>query len=1021
VPRLLSWSLRGMETDMRADGLSEPERRLWMEFSYGTHTDLRTGDPQCDDPAGAQSWGPERIVRAEVIRDLLVGRPLVDEQQNPGQSPSVFLSGARIIGQLDLRGLDFAPPLLLQQCVLDEPLVIADSMSRSIRLYGCHLPGVQGSWLKCAGDLHLRGCQVDGAVNLAGAYIGGQLVLSGSTLSTPRGIAVCGDGLVVVGDLFCRDGAVVKGEVSLVAARIGGELRFSASTLCNPEGIALHADRITVEKDMYCREGFAAEGEVRLANGQIKGQLNFDRATLRNPGKVALCADHLVVGLHLYCQDDFTTEGEVSLVAARVGGEVRFSASRLSHRGGTALRADRLYVSDDMYCRQALEVIGSVSLRGAHIKGQLNFNHAALRNPGKVVLCADQLVVGSHLYCQDDFTAEGEVSLVAARVGGEVRFSTSTLSNPEGVALCADRLYVAADMYCRQKLHFDGMISLRGAHIKGQLNLNHAALRNPGKVALCADQLVVGSHLYCQDEFTIKGGVSLVAARVGGEVRFSASTLTNPGEVALRADRLVVADDMYCREGLEINGEVSLRGAHIKGVLDFSTTAIHNLDGIAIQADQLTVGGDLRCDEGFRAEGMIDLTDAHVNGELNLSNATLNNPGNVALHAPRLIVDQDMFCRDEFTVNGTVCLVGAHIGGKLSFTSARLTGASLTEDQLSDTGIEQMLTRSVEPVEPRPVRTPPAGRHLAKKWLAPSPTSGRRDTQAKPATMRANQEIAKAEIVSGAFGLALVADGLRVDIDMTCDAGFTSKGEFRLKGARISRNLDFSDAEVNNERGVALNAEDMQAERMLMPARCEAGRISLRYGKMVELDDKRGVRPDQIDITGLSYETLIPPMDPETRLQWLAENDYEPQPYDQMARSYRRLGYEDSARKVQLAQERRRRDTLPAGRKIFAYLQDLTIGYGYLPNRAATLFVFLLLLGVVVFWHWPPHPIDNKKIYFNPIFYTLNVLIPFVNFGQRDLWNSTLGLEVFKVFLAGAGWGLAITALAGINRKLTRS
>jgi hypothetical protein len=1020
-----------MGIEMRADRLSEPERMLWREFSSGTHIDRRIGDPQRDDPVGAQLWGPERIIRAEVIKNLLVGRRLVDEQQNneqrnkewgPGQSPSVFLSGVRITGQLDLCGFSFAPPLLLQQCLLDEPLVIADSMSQSIRLYGCHLPGVQGAWLKCAGDLHLRDCQIEGAVDLAGAYIGGQLVLSGSTLSNPEKVAVCGDGLVVAGDLFCRDGAVVQGGVSLVAARIGGELRFSKSTLRNPTGIALHADRITVEKDMYCREGFAAEGEVRLANGQVKGQLNFDKATLHNPGKVALCADHLVVGRHLYCQDDFTTEGEINLVAARVGGEVRFSASRLSNPGGTALRADRLYVSDDMYCRQALEVTGAVSLCGAHIRGQLNFNHASLHNPGKVVLCADQLVVGSHLYCQDGFLAEGGISLVAARVGGEVRFSTSRLSNPEGVALCADRLYVAADMYCRQKLHVDGMVSFRGAHIAGQLNFNNATLCNVGRIGLDADQLIVGSHLYCQEEFTIKGGVSLVAARVGGEVRFSASRLCHPGKVALRADRLVVEDDMYCREGLEIDGGVSLRGAHIKGALDFSTTAVRNPDGVAIQADQLTVGSDLCCDEGFRAEGMIDLTDVHVNGECNLSNATLHNPGNVALHAPRLIVDQDMFCRDEFTVDGVVCLIGAHIGGKLSFTSARLTGASLTEDQLSDTGIMQMLTRNVEPLEPRPIRNRSARRRLTKKQYAQLPTSGRRDPQTKPARMGVKEKTGKEEIVSGASGLALVADGLRVDMDMTCDAGFTSQGEVRLKGARISRNLDFSDAEVNNERGAALNAEDMQAERMLMPAKCLAGRISLRYGKMVELDDKRGVRPDQIDITGLSYETLIPPMDPETRLEWLAENDYEPQPYDQMARSYRRLGYEESARKVQLAQERRRRETLTTGRKVFGYLQDWTIGYGYRPNRAATLFGLVLLLGIAVFLRFPPQPADaGKGILFNPVFYTLDVLIPFADFGQRDLWIWTFWHEVFKVILAIFGWILAFTALAGINRKLTRS
>ena len=103
--------------------------------------------------------------------------------------------------------------------------------------------------------------------------------------------------------------------------------------------------------------------------------------------------------------------------------------------------------------------------------------------------------------------------------------------------------------------------------------------------------------------------------------------------------------------------------------------------------------------------------------------------------------------------------------------------------------------------------------------------------------------------MSGESGLALVADGLRVDTDMTCDTGFTAYGEIRIKGARIRQNLDFSDAE-DNETGAALNAEDVQAERMLMPAKFLAGRISLRNGKMVELDDKREVRPDLIISVG---------------------------------------------------------------------------------------------------------------------------------------------------------------------------
>jgi hypothetical protein len=1028
-----------MEIEMRTDDLSKPERRLWMEFPYGTHIDLRAEDPEQNDPASAQSWDPKRIIRAEVIRDLLVGRRPVDEQQEkeqgPGRSASVYLSGARITGRLDLSGIDFRPSLLLQQCALDEPLVITDSLSRSIRLYGCHLPGVEGAWLKCAGDLHLRACKIKGMVNFSGACVGGQLVLSGSNMSNPGGVSVCANGLVVVGDMFCRDQAFTEGEISLVAARIGGELRFTGSRLHNPGRVALRADRITVEKDMYCREAFGvegearfiAEGEVRLPGGHVKGQLNFNHATLDNSGGVALRADHLVVDSHLYCQDHFTTHGEVDLVAARVGGEVRFSGAAISNPGGVALRADRLYVADDMYCRQELKINGEVSLRGAHIKGQLNFNHATLDNSGGVALRADHLVVGSHLYCQDHFTTHGEVSLVAARVGGEVRFSASVLSNPGGVALRADRLHVTDDMYCREKLEVEGIVSLRGAHIAGQLNFNNAELRRADQPISEADQptfnanqLVVGSHLYCQDGFKIKGGISLIAARVGGEVRFSASALSNPGGIALCANRLVVEKDMYCREGLQIEGEVLLHGAHVKGDLVFSTATVRNLDGRAIYASQLTVGNDLSCDEGFSAHGIIDLTDAHINGEFNLSNATLHSPGHVVLLAPRLIVEKDMFC-DGFTAEGAVCLIGAHIGGKLSFTRACLIGARLTDDELSETGIKKMLMSGVQPTGSRQAARSPEEQQVSK-WRTLIHRTWRRDIEEESARMKPSNEVNDV-IVSGASGLALIADGLRVEIDVTCDAGFTARGEIRLKSVRVKQNLDFNDAAVENKAGIALNAEDSQADRMLMPARCEAGRISLRYGKMVELDDKRGVEPDQIDITGLSYETLIPPLDPETRLRWLAKNEYEPQPYDQLARSYRQLGYDESARKVQLAQERRRRETLMSpAHKVWGYLQDVTIGYGYRPYRAAALFGLVLLAGVIGFLIFPLQPLDpSQSPQFNPVFYTLDVLIPFADFGQRDLWHSTVGHEVFKVILAFFGWTLAVTAITGLTRALTRS
>ena len=53
--------------------LNEPEKLLWQAFPHGTWVDLRAGDPVADDLGSAVNWGPGRVIRAEVIRALLLG------------------------------------------------------------------------------------------------------------------------------------------------------------------------------------------------------------------------------------------------------------------------------------------------------------------------------------------------------------------------------------------------------------------------------------------------------------------------------------------------------------------------------------------------------------------------------------------------------------------------------------------------------------------------------------------------------------------------------------------------------------------------------------------------------------------------------------------------------------------------------------------------------------------------------------------------------------------------------------
>ena len=83
--------------------LNEPEKLLWQAFPHGTWVDLRAGDPVDDDLGSAVNWGPGRVIRAEVIRALLLGAGEVE----PGTAKLVTVKG-RDIGVFNVKGEYFA-------------------------------------------------------------------------------------------------------------------------------------------------------------------------------------------------------------------------------------------------------------------------------------------------------------------------------------------------------------------------------------------------------------------------------------------------------------------------------------------------------------------------------------------------------------------------------------------------------------------------------------------------------------------------------------------------------------------------------------------------------------------------------------------------------------------------------------------------------------------------------------------------------------------------------------------------
>ncbi|GAA4065735.1 MULTISPECIES: hypothetical protein [Actinomadura] len=347
---------------MNVEELSPPERRLWKAFPRGESVDLSSGDPGYDDPGQAERWGGDRVIRAEVLVALLVGA--VDPE--PGQVAAVRLTGARIVGPLNLGHAEVTVPLALTRCAFDEAPHLYWASMNSVHLMGCRLPGLVASGTRVDGHLWLEGSRISGGLWLDGAHITGILNMSGVHLANPGGDALLADRLTVDANVYCDQGFAANGEVRLPGARVGGQLIFRTARLHNPSGAALYASRLDVAANVFCDGGFAARGEIRLRGARVGGYLSFVGAELSHPERTALNADDLQVETDVYCSDGFSATGAVSFAGARVSGQLNLRDARLRNENGTALNLERLQ-AEEVLLRPSEQVEGVVDLAYARI------------------------------------------------------------------------------------------------------------------------------------------------------------------------------------------------------------------------------------------------------------------------------------------------------------------------------------------------------------------------------------------------------------------------------------------------------------------------------------------------------------------------------------------------------------------------------------------------------------------------------------------------------------------------------
>ncbi|MGW0809859.1 hypothetical protein [Nonomuraea sp. NPDC002799] len=612
----------------------------------------------------------------------------------------------------------------------------------------------------------------------------------------------------------------------------------------------------------------------------------------------------------------------------------------------------------------------AMRIKGARIVGQLDLAHSTIHHSARFLSCF----------------FERTPTFYWARTQ-QLSFTRSCLPG-----LLAANVQVAGHLRLEGCV-FNGLVELRGAHIAGSLTLDHAHAAMPG-LAIDCDRLLTDRGLAAIG-LRAAGHVRLSNIKVAGTLIMDRARLTSADGRALTLDGLVTEGNTFCRD-MVVTGMVSCRNARTTGPFSFTGTTIDHPAAMAFRGSRITAAGGLYLGGGFSAKGTVRLADSRVERELSLNDARLDNDGGDALQA------------GELHVEGTIEARGLVARGRIDLSLARITGS--------------LRLPGADLAAPGEVALNGEGAAIDGALSCVDGFRTRGAVRLADATIGTVADFSGATL-SDPAGKALDLSAATIGSGLLCGRGFTAEGEVALIGTQVRRHVYLNDATLSNPGGRALAAWQLEANELyLRPRQRPQGLLDLRHARIGVLRDDPGTwSPHRQD--GLTYSALDPILPARQRLEWLRGDPeaYVPQPYEQLAVTYRRLGHDEDARTVLLFKHRRRRATLPRRLRVWGVVQDVTVGYGYRPMRAAAWFAALLVVGATVFALDPPPRAEaGKGPVFNAVVYALDLLFPLIDFGQEKAFQPVGGGQWIAYALVLAGWVLVTTIATGITRALSR-
>jgi hypothetical protein len=436
---------------------------------------------------------------------------------------------------------------------------------------------------------------------------------------------------------------------------------------------------------------------------------------------------------------------------------------------------------------------------------------------------------------------------------------------------------------------------------------------------------------------------------------------------------------------------------------------------------------------GAKITGILDLENSNLEQPLRLVNCIIEEKmildrGTYSLldfsgsqtgpiQADSIQAQYDVLMQDGFKAKGEVCLLGANIGGDLDCNGGEFEnpeGDALSCDCITTQGAV----------------------FLCDGFKAKG------EVRLLGAKIGGNLECTGGEFENPDRD-ALSGDNLTLQGGMYLRDGFKAKGGVRLIGANICGNLECKNAEFeanfigqNMKVGGNLVWQNVTVNPKLT---LNLANANLAY----IIDDKNSwPKPGNLMIDGLVYGPFHSsvPADSKTRLEWLKlqnPGNLNVQPYEQLIRVFRQMGLNDDARDVAIAKQRLIRKRLRGISRLWSWILDFTISYGYRPEKVFLLFILpIILLGALVFTlafqagvvepTASQQQLSSKNPTFDPLGYSLDVFLPIVDLHQESAWEPNPDIkygifyQYYMYFHILAGWfftTLAVAAVTGLVRS----